>query len=193
MTRWKPELLEVLRAWGADETDHSGRTLLDHLVGTADLLHAWGNPEPLCHVGLFHSVYGTRSFQIQTVPLERRAEVAALVGPEVERLAFLFCVLDRRGLREAPDGADVILRDHATGAPRPVTAAELHQLLEVEVANVLDQLGPRSEATASRERYMEDFDAAVRARVSPGAAAALQTWLTGGDRPPPLPSPPSSS
>jgi len=177
MTRWKPELLEALRVWGADETEHSARSLLDHLVGTADLLHAWGHPDALCHVGLFHSVYGTRSFQIQTVPMEHRAEVAALVGPEVERLAFLFCVLDRRGLRETLEGEDAVLRDHATGAPRPVSAAEVWQLLEVEVANLLDQVGPRAEASPKVDRYMVEFDASVRSRVSAAAAAALEGWL----------------
>lgn len=175
--RWDPALLDALRAWGADESGHSDGSLLDHLVGTADRLLAWGNPPVICHAGLFHSVYGTRSYQIQTLPLERRAEVAALIGPEAERLAFLFCVLQRRELRTTPEGKDTELHDHATGAPRAVSASEVLQLLEIEVANLLDQVPARSALSPDRVQYMLDFDAAVRARVSDGARAALDEWL----------------
>lgn len=176
---WDPTLLDALNRWGTDQTGHSDGSLLDHLTGTADRLRAWGNPPVICHAGLFHSIYGTQSFKIQTVPLDRRAEVAALIGPEAERLAYLFCVSRRRELWTGPPGEDLQIHDHADGAPRPVSAAEVLQLLEVEVANLLDQLPPRAEAPDHYKSYMETFAGLVRDRVSPGARAALEAWLHG--------------
>ena len=43
----------------ADAVKHSGRSLYDHLCGTHALLEQWGNCEPVCTAGLFHSLYGT--------------------------------------------------------------------------------------------------------------------------------------
>ena len=43
---------------------------------------------------MFHSIYGTEKFQGFTLPLERRAEVRALIGDRAERLAYLNCAKD---------------------------------------------------------------------------------------------------
>jgi len=80
---------------GTDKIKHSGRTLYDHLVGTHDLLQAWGNSEPVCAAGLFHSIYGTKHFQHQTWPIIDRATIQKLIGPEAELLAYVFCIADR--------------------------------------------------------------------------------------------------
>jgi hypothetical protein len=157
------ELLDALRAYHADESPHSGRSLLDHLVGTAERLRAWGNPEHVVRAGLFHSVYGTQSYRIVSVPLERRAEIVALIGVEAERLAFLFSVCERRRFVE-----DVAI-GHATGVAYEVTVADIDQLLEIEVANLLDQV------PAPILRVAEHL-ARIQDRVSPGARAAIRAW-----------------
>jgi hypothetical protein len=45
----------------ADRMPHSGRSLLDHLVGTRQLLVDGGARPPVCNAGLIHFVYGTRA------------------------------------------------------------------------------------------------------------------------------------
>lgn len=172
-----PHLLNALRVWGTDQAGHSDGSLLEHLVGTWSRLRVWGNTETVCRAGLFHSIYGTQSFRFQAVPLARRAEVAALLGSEAERLAWLFCVCDRRALRGGPAGEELLVPTHATGEPVPIPAGEVLQLLEIEVANLLDQLPVRSDASAALVEYMVDFDAVVRDRVSLEARAALLSWL----------------
>ena len=174
---WSPRLIDALCAWGTDETSHSGRALLDHLVGTADRLRAWRNPEPVCLAGLFHSVYGTQSFTIQSVPMERRDQIVALIGEEAEALAWLFCVCRRRGLWGAPPGEALVLQQHATGEAIPVSARQAGQLLEIEVANLLDQLPPRARGGPEREAYMRTFHAGIQGWVSSGAMGALEAWL----------------
>ena len=89
--------LALLKELSTDESPHSGRTLLDHLSGTRDLLVEWANPEHICLGGLFHSIYGTAYYKVQSASLDRRGDVAAVIGERAEALAFLFCVTDRTG------------------------------------------------------------------------------------------------
>src|SRR5207344_2930316 len=78
----------------AGKTRHSGRMLYDHLAGTHALLEAWGNSEPVCTAGLFHSIYGTRHFRHQSWPVTDRATIQKLIGEEAELLAYIFCTAD---------------------------------------------------------------------------------------------------
>jgi hypothetical protein len=54
--------------------------------------------EPVCHAGLFHSVYGTEGFQGFTLPLSERPAVRQIIGERAERVAFYNCVMDRHSL-----------------------------------------------------------------------------------------------
>lgn len=70
-------------------------SLLQHLVGVQSVLRSWGAEEHLCNAALFHSIYGTEGFQAFSLPLSHRAELADLIGPDAERLAWIFCMVDR--------------------------------------------------------------------------------------------------
>ena len=50
--------MTLLEELGAHTNSHSRRTLLDHLLGTHDLLVEWENEPDVCVAGLFHSIYG---------------------------------------------------------------------------------------------------------------------------------------
>ena len=66
-------LIEFLRSEGAEESRHGGgRTLLDHLVETYNVVRRWRQPPWLQHAALLHSVYGTDVYHRQLVPLSRR-------------------------------------------------------------------------------------------------------------------------
>jgi hypothetical protein len=110
----------------AGKVRHSGRDLYAHLCGTHDLLEAWGNSEPVCAAGLFHSIYGTVHFRHKSWPLAGRAIIQKLIGPEAEQLAYAFCMADRPKAFFA--NADGFLT-------RP--------LREIEAANLVEQ-GSRS-------------------------------------------------
>src|SRR5262249_46903328 len=74
---------------------HSGRTLFDHLSGTADLLNYWDNSPELCTAGFFHSIYGTRHFRHQCWPISDRETIRLLIGERAEMLVHAFCTIDR--------------------------------------------------------------------------------------------------
>ena len=64
-------------------------------MGVQSVLRSWGAEEHLTHAALFHSIYGTEGFQGYKLPLSHRKEIADLIGPRAERLAFIFCMVDR--------------------------------------------------------------------------------------------------
>src|ERR1043165_9604199 len=94
-------LSAVLMAKGAGGVRHSGRTLLDHLLGTYDLLHAWKCEESICVAGGLHAIYSTEFFKYTLVDTIDRPEFQQTFGEFRERLAWLFCTLNRRKVLES--------------------------------------------------------------------------------------------
>src|SRR2546426_322544 len=87
--------VRFLRKANTEGMLHTQRALLDHLLGTRQLLVEWGARPAVCDAGLFHSVYGTEHYEPKAIPLTRRAEVRQLIGDEAESLAWLFCTIRR--------------------------------------------------------------------------------------------------
>ena len=73
-------LVALLEEIGAGKVRHSHETLLDHLVGVADILVRWETDEDTVNVGLFHSIYGTEIFQHATVGLDERPRIRRAIG-----------------------------------------------------------------------------------------------------------------
>jgi hypothetical protein len=113
----EPEFETALKfALGADKVGHSGRTLYEHLKGTHDLLLRWGALRHVRLAGLFHSIYGTKTFRHQCLEptLKNRELVAELIGQKAEQLAYLFCTADRPHFdAEGQDLADLRLIEKA--------------------------------------------------------------------------------
>jgi hypothetical protein len=80
--------LRFLRKANTDGMPHSDRGLLDHLLGTRQLLVEGEARPALCDAGLFHSVYGTEYYELKAIPLNMRNEVQRLIGDEAESLAW---------------------------------------------------------------------------------------------------------
>lgn len=130
-----------LLAHSADKQAHSGHTLWSHLSGVHDILQRAKQPEYVCTAGLFHSVYGTKSFKPVTIEKAKRKEVAELIGQEAEALAFAFCELPRPKLFE------LHLRCKQPAPPTEINAfaqngneMQFYQdLLALECANLIEQ------------------------------------------------------
>lgn len=153
----------------AEANRHTGRSLLDHLIGTYRLLDAWGAPQYVQLAGLFHSVYGTVHFKPTAVRLTRRAEVRNVIGRPAERLAYLFCALDRpKVLLEMWDSGEPITypHDRFLGMRQIVSRDALLDLLEIEAANLLEQ-GASNYALINR----------LSSTVSPVAARACEAYI----------------
>ena len=130
--------LALVCASGADKLAHSGRALLGHLVGTYRILKDWGNPEPVCAGGLFHSIYGTNVFRPQAIKPWERDRVRAVIGTEAEEYAHLFCSVNRpQALLDAIDSGTLV--DRVQGGTVLVERNVLRALLEIECANLIEQ------------------------------------------------------
>lgn len=170
-----PSHIALLRRLDAHVTSHSRRTLLEHLQGTYDLLEAWGNASQICVAGLFHSVYGTYVFDSHSAELGMRDEIRDVIGRDAERLVHLFCVTDRRTFYEHLDESKVVLRDIVEDRDITLDRETLAALIEIEVANVVEQLPRRSQkkARSAAEFYFGAF-ARGRDYISPAAGAAAE-------------------
>lgn len=138
--------MRFLGSAGAGRRGHGPeRALLDHLVGTYEILHRWNQPAQLQHAGLLHSVYGTDVYREPSVSLARRGELRGIAGAQAERLAYLFSVTPRgpllagtyRWARDLPTRAPGGDRD-ADDEP-PATRVELDALVLLHMANLAEQ------------------------------------------------------
>ena len=128
----------LLRALGAAEIAHPGGTLLVHLRRVHEQLAAWGARPALRLAGLCHAFYGTDGFPAALLPLDRRTELAAVIGTEAEAIVYLYASCDRRATYPTladPDGA---VRDRFTGDARVPEPRSRRDLAELMAANELD-------------------------------------------------------
>lgn len=95
---WHPALnpkFARLRDLAAGDFKHIDGTLLDHLVGTRELLARWGASQTLQDAGLYHAAYGTAGFGEQMVSVSQRASVASVIGANAEQIVYQYCACDR--------------------------------------------------------------------------------------------------
>jgi len=131
--------LDLLRRYHANLTPHSGRSLIDHLLGVYGLLESWGNAPEICRAGLFHSIYGTNIFNVKSADFDQRSAIQEGIGERAERLAYIFCVSDRPvAFLKAAAEKDYRLSDIVHGTELPIDPSELNALIEIEVANFLE-------------------------------------------------------
>ena len=137
------EIISFLRSHGAERLGHAGgRTLLDHLVGTYEIVRRWEQPLVFQHAALVHSVYGTDVYARRLLPLSRREDVVRVAGDQAERLAYLFCATPRDLLfagthvwaRDLPGVSDRDAHDQPAA-----TRAELDALVLLHMANRAEQ------------------------------------------------------
>jgi uncharacterized protein DUF6817 len=141
---WK-EMTDFLVNLGIEQIAHTQKNYLAHLISVYKLMERAGCEEDLCRAGLFHSIYGTEKFRGFTLPLSRRAELAQMIGPRAERLAYWNCQMDRSSLDELLGQTDkpYQLRNRQTGEMMPLTRRELDDLCAVHLFDWLEQ-APRS-------------------------------------------------
>jgi hypothetical protein len=167
--------LRFLRKANTEDMPHSDRGLLDHLLGTRQLLVAWEARPALCDAGLFHSVYGTEYYELKAIPLTLRNEVQQLIGDEAESLAWLFCMIRRETLYENPGREGEFRVQHRlTDEWLPLTKIQFQDLLTLTLANTLEAF-PRCSRIERRHlrRYLRRYLRRFRDIAIPPAQRAF--------------------
>lgn len=139
------KLTDFLVGIGIENIPHTEKSYLAHLIAVYRDLKAHGCPEDVCRAGMFHSIYGTEKFQGFKLPLERRAEVRALIGDRAERLAYLNCAMDRASFDRAVDNPVEPYRfiDRISGGEVQLDQHDFDDLCRVHLIDWLEQV-PRS-------------------------------------------------
>ena len=140
------QMTDFLLGLGTEQVSHTNKTYLAHVIGVYRFMEARGCTEELCRAGMFHSIYGTELFQRFALPLERRAEVRALIGERAERLAYLNCAMDRASFDRAVERGEAPYKilDRFIGAEVEVSEEDLTDLSRVHLYDWLEQV-PRSQ------------------------------------------------
>jgi len=154
----------LLRALGFGTLQHDSHVpFLAHLGGTRRLLMAWGERPALCDAGLFHSVYGTEFFVPDRIP--ERNDVAAVIGVEAERVAWLWCAIRRETIDV---GHGTVRLRHGYLAER-LTTVEVRDLATLWAADTVEQI----DRMAPHERAFASGLPAVLHAASPAAQRAV--------------------
>jgi hypothetical protein len=181
------DALRRLVALGAGALAHVNGDLFGHLKGTADLLKRWDAPRHVCLAGLYHAVYGTAGFADQLLPLDRRHDVAMVIGDAAEELVYLFSACDRADLYPRLDRRETPLqfRDRFSGTTSVPSSALLAGFCELTLANESEIALAAS--PAARPQYLRLVAAllpALRPFVGAGVASGCQALLAGAPPPP---------
>ncbi len=138
----KPEYLALLKEINSDKVPHERGTLYDHLTGTYNYLASWQSEEYVCSAGLFHSIYGTTIFHHQSISYADRKRMKNLIGEKTEDLVYIFSTVNRPSAFIAAIREGHII-DVVSQAKMPISRQKLGELIEIEVANLLEQGGGR--------------------------------------------------
>ncbi|WP_246212282.1 DUF6817 domain-containing protein [Streptomyces abyssomicinicus] len=130
--------VELLLRSGAADIPHPGGTLHAHLTRVHTRLSDWGARPALRLAGLCHAFYGTDGFATALLPLEHRAELAGVIGPEAEALVHLYASCDRAATYPGLGGPSPVFHDRFTGRGFVPTPRRLRDFAELSAVNELD-------------------------------------------------------
>jgi hypothetical protein len=184
MTTGYKEFTPFLLEMGVESVPHTGKSYLAHVVNVYRLMEDQGCTDELCRAGMFHSIYGTEKFQGFKLPLQRRADVRALIGERAERLAYLNCAMDRASFDDVLEGdrEPYRFKDRISGEEVALSRTDFDDLCRVHLYDWLEQV-PRSRWGWGYRRaaYRRMAD-----RLGPGAVAAYErTFASEPDGPQP--------
>ena len=162
---------------------HLGWPLKEHLVGTYDLLVSWKNSEDVCLAGLFHSIYGTKTFRNGALKTGSRRPLRDLIGEYAEYLVFVFGMSDRKHLLLDNPSAPHYWVDYRTGNATEIASDAFSHLVEIEVANFIEQMPFLTGNSGMVIRDMRDRFDSTSHRMSVGAQEAFHRAFTGAGEP----------
>ncbi|HEX4245144.1 MAG TPA: hypothetical protein VHY77_06225 [Acidimicrobiales bacterium] len=129
-------IVAFLRDGGADAILHPHGTLFEHLVGTEQLLRAWGCSDTVSLAGLAHAVYGTDGFSPHLLDWHERQQLVDLAGPEVESLVYLYACCDRAAVYPQLDRpGPVAFPDRFSGCTLEPSEAAVRDFVDLTLAN----------------------------------------------------------
>ncbi len=177
MTKQEKELLNgplmgYLLTLGVSDIEHTNGKFLPHLKGLSEYLERYNRPFPTIVAGLFHSIYGTETFNGFSLPLERREEVRKVIGAEAEALVYAYCRMSRVSFDMSVVEGKTCLRDR--DKYESIIEVTPKQFTELQWMMLLDTL--EVDARVSKEEQWTsriDFWRTMSYRLGASASKAI--------------------
>jgi hypothetical protein len=164
-----------LEEHGAAGIPHPGGTLLQHLRRVAACLARWRAPSAWRAAGYCHASYGTDGFDTALIDVADRPLLQGIIGPEAERLVYIYASCDRAAVYPRLDGTPAVnFRDRFRGESVTLADQELRAFAELTVANELDVLRHNSELAARLGGRLASLFQRMKPLLSPAAAQAVE-------------------
>ena len=169
------ESLQKLLDLGIEDIKHLHGSLLSHLQGTRDLLRKWGASEALQNAGLFHAIYSTDSYSERIASLDKRKQIAEIIGNEAENIVYEYCACDRKyfwpkiGFDEKP-----LFKNRFTNETYYISRALLMNLCELTVANEIEIAHKDKEFKHQHGAYFNNFFTNMEPYLSDRANAMVR-------------------
>lgn len=177
MTRGR--IVEFLCDRGAKAIPHPHGTLFEHLVGTEQLLRAWGCSDTVALGGLAHAVYGTDGFAPHLLEWSERRELVDLAGAEVEAIVYLYASCDRGATYpQLEKDGPVAFRDRFSDRTFEPSPAALQDFVDLTLANEIEIAAPGSGDPAPP--WLLDLVGQIQARASAVARLGVGAVLGAG-------------
>jgi hypothetical protein len=131
--------VNYLKSLGASDYTHISGPMINHLIGTYNVLYSWDSSLLTCKAGLFHAIYGPQGLPLPLLSLEKRGEIKEVIGADVEELVYLYCACDKSFvLPQFKTTLDIQFRNRFTGEELPFNKRYIGSFCELTVANELD-------------------------------------------------------
>jgi hypothetical protein len=148
-------VLRFLKDLGTERIRLHHRSLLDHLVGTEQLLRDWKCPEEAALAGLCHAAYGTDGLVSPLVAPDDRARLRRLIGRDAESAVYIYGCCDRRAVYpQLGTGVAIRWRDRFTGLEWTVDDRDLSTFALLTWANALEAASAGTDADWSSVRSL---------------------------------------
>lgn len=171
-------LFRQLQVLGAGEFAHFDGSLADHLRGTERLLRSWGASDAVCVAGLYHAAYGTDGYAPALASIDRRRDIAALIGVEAEALAYLYGACDREVFHpRIGTQSQLVFCDRFSRAEYEISPIHLAQFCELTVANELEIAGRNANYREKHRTSLLALFERMSGLVSPAAFDAGKAML----------------
>ena len=127
----------------------------------------------MCLAGLCHSICGTKTFLPAALTTESRDNVTLLIGERAEALVFILGMSDRKRLLLENQSPPYCWIDHRTGETIEIDNNLMSILVEIEVANFIEQIPFLTEDADSVIRDMRHRFETTISRMSASAREAF--------------------
>jgi hypothetical protein len=160
---------------GAGEFEQLNVSVIPHLEGTRCLLKAWNASEILQQAGLYHAAYSNSASGQNIFELSQRAEVAVVIGTEVENIIYHYFACDRDafysqfGLTDNP-----IFYDWVTSKQTAISFELVRQLCELTAANAADLAINNPDFVANNSTKLADLFSRMQGFLSDSAKRKIE-------------------